>query len=259
MNFKISFYLLVLSSVNPAQAFSHSLPSRHTKLLPYIQEAPDQGESATCLYVSSTGAMELLANKKNGITNPVAYGPYDLAESYLIGARSHPSAQNKTFMEKEVLKFNWGFGISALDWNFDAWDGSNPDRTVWNRRDWSRLKKVPLPQVETKFLFQEGDRWSTNVLDDDHLLMIKEALHKYNSPVLVTYNDNRYWHAILIVGYDDDLPGNCYQIPKKDCEDDVGSFYVRDSFGIPVEIRDYDWFRIKGNAAIVVKEVEQLD
>jgi hypothetical protein len=28
---------------------------------------------------------------------------------------------------------------------------------------------------------------------------------------------------------------------------------VRDSFGVKVELRDYDWFKVKGNAAAVVK------
>ena len=83
--------------------------------------------------------------------------------------------------------------------------------------------------------------------------MIKDALWKYKSPVLINYNDEDYWHVILIVGYDDRIPGACYDTDPKECEGDIGSFYVRDSFGVRVELRDYDWFRVKGNAAFVVK------
>ena len=57
---------------------------------------------------------------------------------------------------------------------------------------------------------------------------------------------------ILIVGYDDRMPGLCYDTDPKECKG-MGSFYVRDSFGVRVELRDYDWFRLKGNAAFVVK------
>ena len=126
--------------------------------------------------------------------------------------------------------------------------------SVWSKHpDFSQLPKVALPQVETIKLFQFGKRWATYVLDDSHIEQIKEALWKYKSPIIVNYNDEGFWHVILIVGYDDNLPGECYDTDSKECEDDIGSFYIRDSFGIKVELRDYDWFRVKGNAAAVVR------
>jgi len=230
-----------------------SAPSRYTDLLDYVQLGPDQGETNTCLFIASTGAMELIANKKNGITNPVPYGPYDLAESYLINAPVHTSGYS--FLDTPVLKFNWGFGIHINDWSFEAWNNSYENQTVWNYRNWEGMKKVSVPKVETIRLFQYGGKWSENVLDDSHINQIKDALVKYESPVLVNYVDEGYWHVILIVGYDDDIPGQCYDNPESECSaTPLGSFYIRDSFGITVEVRDYDWFRAKGNAAFVVKE-----
>ena len=61
-------------------------PDSYTELLDYVQEAPDQGETNTCLFVASTGAMELIANKEMGIKNPRPFGIYDLSESYVIWA-----------------------------------------------------------------------------------------------------------------------------------------------------------------------------
>ena len=58
----------------------------------------------------------------------------------------------------------------------------------------------------------------------------------------------------LIVGRNDQIPGKCYDTPASECNKDVGSFYVRDSFGVEVEVRDYDWFRVKGNAAFIIRE-----
>lgn len=236
-------------------ALSQDLPSRYTELLDYVQEAPDQGGSGTCLFVASTGAMELIANKKSGVINPSPYGRYDLSESFLIHAPAYKSS-GKFFWERPVLKFNHGYGIHIDEWPFDAWEGTNPSQDVWNDRDWSRYNKIELPKVDTFPLFVKGNRWSTGVLSEENITQIKEALWKYKTPVLVNYNDNKFWHVVLIVGYDDELPGSCYQISEDECGGKQGAFFVRDSFGRIVELRDYDWFQKKGNAAFVVREVD---
>lgn len=245
------FLFTALTFLLCTQVFAR--PSSYTELLDYVQEAPDQGETNTCLFVASTGAMELIANKANGIKNPVPYGPYDLAESFVINA---PNTVTKSFFETPVLRFNKGYGIHIKDWAYEAWDGRLINDNVWyGHPTQSQLPKLPLPQVETVKLFQIGkDRWSTYVLTDEHIEKVKEALWKYKSPVIVNYNDEGFWHVILIVGYDDNLPGECYDTDPKECEGDIGSFYIRDSFGIKVELRDYDWFRVKGNSAAVVKQ-----
>lgn len=248
--------LIFFVSLYLGPLFAIETPSRYLELLDYVQEAPDQGETTTCLFVASTGAMELIANKKNGITHPVPYGKFDLAESFLMSAPVVES-QGKSLWEIPVLKFNKGFGIHIEDWPFDAWtENGGTNMSVWNQRDFSGLPKVSLPSVTTIPLFIKGNKWSTNVLSEEEILKIKEALWTHKAPVLVNYNDNRYWHVVLIVGYDDHIPGTCYQISDKECGKQKGAFFVRDSFGRVVELRDYDWFRVKGNAAFVVKEKE---
>lgn len=243
--------LIIAATFFSQMLYAQDLPSQYTELLDYVQMAPDQGDTNTCLYVASTGAMELLANKKNNIKNPQPYGPYDLAESFIIHA---PEYGNKSFWEAPVMKFNRGHGVHINDWPFDAWNDTSVNYDVWDSREWRSMKKVQVPKVDTIQLFIYGNRWSTNVLNNTHIQKIKAALHKYKSPILINYNDNYYWHAILIVGYDDNLPGKCYEISDTECKEQKGSFFVRDSFGVAVELRDYDWFRVKGNAAFVVKE-----
>src|SRR6478735_8851406 len=97
--------ITILSLLFNAGAFAR--PSSYTELLDYVQEAPDQGDTNTCLFVASTGAIELIANKENGIKNPKPYGPYDLAESFTINA---PNTEVKSFFETPVLKYNNGYG-----------------------------------------------------------------------------------------------------------------------------------------------------
>lgn len=228
-----------------------SMAASFTDLLPYVQAAPDQGKTGTCLFMASTGAMELLANRKHGISDPVPGGPYDLSEPYLIHAPK--LTPNESFYEEPVHRFNSGHGILHHDWPFNAWLGAEIDMSAWNEnRDITPMQKVDLPLVKTWRLFNMQNRYATNVLTQDHVERIKSALVKWNAPVLINYNDNRYWHVVLIVGFDDDLQGECYQITEEECKATTGSFYVRDSFGKRYEARDYDWFRIKGNAAFVI-------
>jgi len=232
------------------KSYSESMPDHYEELLDYVQESPDQGEANTCLFMANTGAMELLANKKADLKHPVSYGTYDLAESYLMWAKD--SGDSSSFYDAPVLRFN-GLGVHTTYWPFEAWVNGRVNRSVWNKHpEFDTLPKIKLPLVETIKLFQFGGKWTTKVLDKSHIKAIKEALWKYKSPVLVNYNDEGFWHVVLIVGYDDGLPGPCYDNDPKDCSG-KGSFYVRDSFGVKTEIRDYDWFKIKGNAAFVVK------
>jgi hypothetical protein len=229
-----------------------SRPVAYTELLDYVQEAPDQGDTNTCLFVGSTGAMELIANKIHGIKNPRPGDRFDLSESWLIHAPGNVSG--KSFFEQPVLRFNQAKAIHISEWPYEAWRDTTPNGSVWNRHpQMSKLPRLEVPQVETLKLFQFGNKWTTKVLNKSHIEQMKEALWKYRSPLLVNYNDEGYWHVILIVGYDDRIPGECYDTDPRECDKDLGAFYVRDSFGVPVELRDYDWFRVKGNAAFVVK------
>ncbi len=222
----------------------------YDELLDYVQEAPDQGEAATCLFMANTGAMELLANKKAGIKNPVPFGQYDLAESHSMWTKN--TGQEKSFFDAPVNRFR-GKGIHTSYWPFEAWTDGRVNYSVWDRHpQMDTLPRIDLPEIETIKLFQFGNKWSTGVLNKSHIQTIKEALVKYQSPILVNYNDEGFWHVILIVGFDDRLPGTCYDTNPSECSG-MGSFYIRDSFGVRAELRDYDWFRVKGNAAFVVK------
>lgn len=226
-------------------------PDHYNELLDYVQQSPDQGEAATCLFMANTGAIELLANKNAGIKNPEPYGKYDLSESFARWAKNQPGA--KSFFDTPVHRFNGGYGIHTSHWPFEAWTDGRINSSVWYRHpQMDTLPRTEVPAIETIKLFEYGDRWATRVLKKEHIEQIKTSLWKYKSPILVNYNDEGYWHVILIVGYDDRLPGTCYDTHQSECSG-VGSFYIRDSFGVRAELRDYDWFRVKGNAAFVVK------
>lgn len=234
-------------------------PAAYTELLDYVIAAPHQGKTATCLYVGSTGAMEILANKKYGLKHQRPGDRFDLAEPFLIHTGHYNSKANR--LERQVLKFNFGKAIHSSYIPWQAWmpDGATVDRSVWNKPPgFAEMPRMSVPKVKTQRLFVRGEKWDTHVLKKSDIEMVKNALWTHKSPVLINYNDSGFWHVISIIGYDDNVQdAPCYETEPEECaKNQEGAFYIRDSLGVPMELRDTDWFRIKGSAAFVVKLAE---
>lgn len=246
-----SLSLLLLVSI-PAYA---ELPSRYNELLPYVQAAPDQGETNTCLFQASTGAMELLLNRRDGIRRPKIGGKNDLAESFLIWQYNiKDDTPVYHFIQGAVKNFNWGEAVHNKSWPFKAYNSDGTESMeAWERHpDFANLPRITVPKITTELLFARGKKYATYVLKQEDITAVKEALVKYKSPIIINYNDDDYWHVVLIVGYDDRVKGQCYEIDKEECNK-RGSFYVRDSNGKRFEARAYNWFLYRANAAAVVK------
>ena len=77
------------------------LPSHYTGLNDYVLVAPNQGQVNTCLFMASTGAMEILLNKKMGIHHPQVNGPTDISERYTISEAV--SARSNSWFEDAFL------------------------------------------------------------------------------------------------------------------------------------------------------------
>jgi hypothetical protein len=244
--------LLVAASV---PAFG-ALPSSYKELLPFVMKAPDQGETNTCLYVASTGAMELLMNKKDNLRNPRPGSKNDLSESFVIWQRDWRDRRSPTFhfIEDVVRRFNHGEAVHISHWPFAAKNSDGTDNyTVWDRHpEFFALPRLPVPAVKTEFLFARGKKHATRVLAPRDVEHVKKMLVERRAPVIVNYNDDDYWHVVLIVGYDDRIKGSCYEIDADECNP-RGAFYVRDSNGNRFEARAYNWFLYNGNAAAVVE------
>jgi C1A family cysteine protease len=228
---------------------SAALPDNYLELLPYVQPAPDQAETNSCWFMASTGAMELLLNKRDQIENPKVGEKNDLSESFLIWQKDFydPTNLSYHFIEEVVKKFNHREAIHIKEWPYTG------DVGVWeNHPNYEQLPRLSVPEVDTVFLFSRGKRWATNVLTQNDIQSVKEALVTYEAPIIVNYNDDGFWHVVLIVGYDDKLKGTCYEVEAEDCNQE-GAFFVRDSDGQRYEARAYNWFLYNGNAAAVVK------
>ncbi len=248
--------LLFISTAN-ADSGSGSLPSEYTELNDFVVPAPNQGETNTCLFQASTGVMELLLSKRLNIRNPQPLGETDLSERYLISESS--SSRSRSWFEDAFLKFDSGEAFLQKTVPFFAFtrDG-DINNAVWNvPGSFDTAARVRLPKIDTEFLFAVGNKYSRNVLSEMHVTKIKQALIKYRSPIIAVGNDTDYWHVTVITGYDDNKVGDCYELQEGTCRA-KGMFYVRDSFGIRLEERSYDWLVRRGNAAAVAGFQEDI-
>lgn len=232
-----------------------ALPSHYTDLNQYVVTSPNQGEAASCAFMATTGAMEILLSKSLGIKNPQPLGESDLSERYTISAPSS-ALRSKSWFENIFLKFDSGESVLARDMPFEFYDeNGNFNYTVWNfPSNFYTAPRVKLPKIDTVFLFSVGTMYSRGVLNQSHVDQVKEALVKYQSPIIVVGNDEEYWHVVVITGYDDTATdGLCYELDTSVCKGKKGAFYVRDSFGLGLEKRSYEWFIRRQNSAAVAK------
>jgi hypothetical protein len=73
------------------------------------------------------------------------------------------------------------------------------------RKSVSRVPLVPLPKFQREVLFAdpESNQWNTGVMPEGMVERIKKALQSRKAPVHVIYNHYGYWHATMIVGFND--------------------------------------------------------
>ena len=245
-------FTLAFSFSSAFYSTANALPTRYTELNDYVLQAPNQGQVNTCLFMGATGAMEILLSKKLGIKHPQPLGPTDISERYTISEAA--SSRSHSWFEDAFLKFDSGEAILTRDMPFESFTAEGDiNNDVWNvPSNFDTAPRIKLPKVDTILLFS-NDKFARGVLDDSHLQRVKEALVKYRSPIITVGNDEEYWHVTVIVGYDDYLEGDCFELDSKVCRGKKGVLYVRDSFGTRVEARSYEWFLRRQNSAAVAK------
>jgi hypothetical protein len=141
-------------------------------------------------------------------------GDTDLSERFLMNASEYvPTVQTAWFFTDLVYAYNV-LGGSMLDRDYPmatavdgaylsvaySWTNDLPD-------DWEELL-VETPPFERTTIFadplkDDDSQWNVALMDDRHVDRIKYELRMHEAPVIVVYNHYLYWHATMIVGYDD--------------------------------------------------------
>jgi len=250
-----------------------------TSLVPYVLASPNQFDGGSCLFMSTTGAMELLLNQHTDLSQVEYGGETDLSERYLMAAyQDLPGSWLPYWLTDTLYAYNYhGGSMLNRDYPFTAgyvrdtssgtvpcdstddgayfscqynWFDMRPD-------DWQE-QLVPTPSIQRTVLYTDPARsnssqWNVGLMDDRHVERIKYLLRTRRAPVVVIYNHYLYWHADIIVGYDDTAyTGGCSMVESSmdyfddngassytskieahmadigDCTD-YGVFYVRDS------------------------------
>lgn len=204
-------------------------------ILPYVLASPNQFDAGSCLFMANTGAMEVLMNQHVPVEDVAYEGDTDLSERFLMAAGYHAPASTVPYDLTDVLYYYEALGGALLnrDYNFCAgyvkenangsivpstsadpnaelscsynWFDMFPD-------DWESLL-VPTPLAERTTIFvdpkrDDNSQWRVALFDDDTIEQIKYELRTKNAPVIVVYNHYLYWHANVIVGYDDAVDSN---------------------------------------------------
>ncbi|MBF0364079.1 MAG: hypothetical protein HQK50_00825 [Oligoflexia bacterium] len=190
------------------------LPSSHTTLLDYVLPSPAQHtgntDAGSCLFMALTGAMEILMNKDYPREERVSEGQTDLSERWLMNRSAYSPYDSSWLVNNIYIYNNEGGALLNKDYRFTKgyyrlkysvkvnWRNNMPS-------NWRTLLQK-TPKVERKLLFGKrslDSRFDVAVMSDKTVERIKRALVEFQGPVLIVYNNSEYWHAVLVVGYDD--------------------------------------------------------
>jgi len=198
-------------------------------LMDYVFASPNQFDAGSCLFMATTGAMEVLLNQHSDPDTIEYKGDTDLSERYLMNVYAQvPAAKMNYFLTDLVHVYNH-FGGSMLDRDYpfeagyvkDTWNGtveaSPSDSDAYFSAYYSWLNHLPdnweemlveTPNAERTTVFVDPDRdsnsyWAVAITDWESVDIIKYLLRTQRAPVIVVYNHYLYWHAVMVVGYDD--------------------------------------------------------
>ena len=206
------------------------------KLLPFVFASPDQEDAGSCLYMAITGIAEWWLARLNPNLSRAADGPLDLSERYIMNVagmeendtklpnwrtdaialfnrNGHKSLLNSTYRYTK----GWFVGETYSEHLKPSQEGA-PGARYGTEFNWIDLRPntadglVPLPEFAREVLFADPtqNQWDVGVAPDDIVNKVKDALRTREAPILVIYNHNSYWHAVYVIGYNDEMDnGKC--------------------------------------------------
>ena len=208
-----------------------------TSLIDYVLASPNQFDAGSCLFMTTTGAVELLMHQHTDLDAVEYNGDTDLSERFLMSAyQDVPSSTLRYWLTDTVYTYNH-FGGSMLNRDYPFTAGYVRETSSGNlvpcepgddgayyscsynwfdkRPDGWEDMLVETPKVERTVAFTDPSRsssaqWNVGLMDDEDVEKIKYMLRTRRAPVVVIYNHYLYWHADIIVGYDDTVStGGC--------------------------------------------------
>jgi hypothetical protein len=190
-------------------------------ILPFIKPAPYQENAGSCLFMSHTGAIEFWMNKLNPGHD------LDLSERFFMNLAKDKLNESKVknWRTDTIYRLN-KLSKTYLNEDFPFTKGwyktgpngkrikaqENEDKAFYGVKynwviDYKNLNapSIKLPIFDREVLYKDSkeNQWNVGTAPKDAVQRVKEALKKRNAPVLVIYNHTGFWHATLVIGYND--------------------------------------------------------
>ncbi len=205
------------------------------ELLPYVLASPNQYDAGSCLFMATTGSMEILLNQGEDEDDIEYWGDTDLSERFLMNASDYVGNDVVDWVLSDLIYAYEDLGGSMLDRDYPFQAGYIKDGVYgvteasptepgayfscyfsWINHlpdDWEEML-VDTPPAERTVVFIDPDKdgnsqWAVALGDEEVIEQIKYELRTKNAPVMVVYNHFLYWHADIIVGYDDTVEYGC--------------------------------------------------
>ena len=199
------------------------------ELVPYVLPSPNQEDAGSCLYMSLTGIAEWWMARLNPAMSRAPGGPLDLSERYMMNMAGLDEATLpvKNWKTDSMLVYNHtGQSVHNDSYRFTkGWYKSDEDGdyvqgeeegvksdygTPYNwihETDKITEGFIALPKFEREVLFAdpESNQWNVGIAPTNLVDTIKKKLKERRAPVHVLYNHYGYWHAVNIVGFNDNM------------------------------------------------------
>ncbi len=198
------------------------------KLLPYVMPSPYQDNAGSCLFMSHTAVAEWWLSK-------LGQGQkIDLSERYFmnlskagIGDELISDWRTDTIYRLNSttqMMRNADFPFMKAWYSYDqsgdrVFAGPNtPGAYYGPAANWiiglDHLSgaPIPMPHFSRTVLHADpqGSQWAVNSTPDNIVELMKEWFDKYEAPLIVIYNHHAFWHAVMVVGYNDHVSSeNC--------------------------------------------------
>ena len=204
-------------------------------LLPFVTRVPNQEDAGSCLYMAHTGIAEWWLARLNPGLSREAEGALDLSERFMmnIAGIEEDESSVENWKTDTIYLFNQtGYSLKNAFYPFTkGWYKRSPEGETFASEEsvegaeygaffnWIDMRPQPdlkgqvkLPRFERQVLFAdpESNQWNIGITPDGIVEKVKKAIRENQAPVLVVYNQNAYWHAVYLAGYNDHADnGNC--------------------------------------------------
>ena len=202
---------------------THLDDSGFNDLTPFLLASPNQEDAGSCLYMAHTGIAEWWLAKLHPHISRAADGPIDLSERYTMNIATSDAVKN--WKTDTIYAFNnLHQGVKNTSYRYTkGWYGQDANGDIVARSgagegneygtyiNWVKNTEsitdgfVDLPHFERDIIFADpkSNQWNVDVMPDDIVTRVKLALLSKKAPVMVIYNHYGYWHAVMVVGFDD--------------------------------------------------------